>query len=145
MSVRYECGLHTLSKIFCLFLIFDLTKIYCVFLSFMMVLRTFQTFHNFVLFLYGIVCQRSDTNVKTIVEYCFQYFFPMSNSDNFCAQICNFMYRDPIVQNQNQYGTLSQKCFLVIRVIFQPCTTSYTGGVSVVVVIIWQLHLNLLM
>ena len=67
MSVRYDCSLHTLSKIFCLFLTFDLANIYCVFLSFVMVLRTFWTFHNFVLFLYGIVCQRSNTNVMTIV------------------------------------------------------------------------------
>ena len=67
MSVRYDGSLHTLSKIFCLFLTFDLAKIYYAFRSFVMVLRTFWTLHTFVLVLYGIVCQRSNTNVMTIV------------------------------------------------------------------------------
>ena len=86
MSVRYDCSLHTLSKIFCLFLIFDLAKIYYAFWSFVMVLRTFWTFHNFILFLYGIVCQRS--NVRTIVDYCFKYFFPMCNYVHKSATSC---------------------------------------------------------
>jgi hypothetical protein len=51
-----------------------------------MVWRTFWTFHNFILFLYGIVCQRSNTNVRTIVDSCFKHvkleMLP-SNKSNF--------------------------------------------------------------
>jgi hypothetical protein len=70
----------------CLFLTFDLAKIYYAFWSFVMVWRTLWTFHNFILFLYGIVCQRS--NVRTIVDYCFKYVFPMCNYVHKSATSC---------------------------------------------------------